>query len=144
MSTWLVVVVATVAGVAVTLQGTFMGTIQERLGTLEAVFITYGAGGLVIGLAMVGAGGGSLASARGMPWYTFTSGLLGLLIVGTIAFAVPRIGLVGTLSVSLVAQFALGAVLDHFGWLGASVRPLELGRAAGLAVLAVGTWLVLR
>jgi bacterial/archaeal transporter family-2 protein len=35
-------------------------------------------------------------------------------------------------------------VLDHFGWLGAAVRPLDGPRALGLAVVMLGVWLTVR
>jgi uncharacterized membrane protein YdcZ (DUF606 family) len=45
---------------------------------------------------------------------------------------------------TVVAQLALGAALDHFGWLGAAPHPFGAGRALGMALLLVGTWLVVR
>lgn len=60
------------------------------------------------------------------------------------SYAVPRIGLASTLTLAVVAQLAIGAVLDHFGWLGAAVRPFDLPRIAGLLALGLGTWLVVR
>ena len=52
--------IAAVAGIAVTLQSSFMGTMTQVLGTRESIFITYGSGGLLIGLIML--------LARGAIW----------------------------------------------------------------------------
>jgi uncharacterized membrane protein YdcZ (DUF606 family) len=38
----------------------------------------------------------------------------------------------------------VGAVINHFGLLGATVDPIDLGKVAGFALLGVGTYLVLR
>ena len=38
----------------------------------------------------------------------------------------------------------LQALVDHFGWMGSVERPLTAARAAGMAVMLVGVWLVLR
>jgi bacterial/archaeal transporter family-2 protein len=35
-------------------------------------------------------------------------------------------------------------VIDHFGWLGAEKSPVSAGKVAGVALLALGTWLVIR
>jgi uncharacterized membrane protein YdcZ (DUF606 family) len=43
-----------------------------------------------------------------------------------------------------VSQFVVGAVINHFGLLGATVDPIDLGKVAGFALLGVGTYLVLR
>jgi transporter family-2 protein len=35
-------------------------------------------------------------------------------------------------------------LLDHFGWLGAAVRPLDPTRILGLVVLFIGVWLTVK
>lgn len=141
---WQVAAVAVLGGVAVTLQGQFMGLLSRRLGDLEAVLITYGSGGLVIGLLMLAWRGGSLATLAGAPWYTYTTGLLGLVIVGTIGYTAARLGLVAAFTIMLASQFLLAALLDHLGWLGAVQRPLDWSRLAGIVVLLIGVWLTIR
>ena len=39
-----------------------MGLMDKQIGTLEGVFITYGGGGLLVGLAMLLSRGGNLAA----------------------------------------------------------------------------------
>ena len=46
--------------------------------------------------------------------------------------------------VTAEAQLVTAALLDHFGLLGATVRLLDPGRLAGIAVLLLGTWLIMR
>lgn len=141
---WWVVLVAVATGGVQALQASAMGTQQARMGTLESMFITYGSGGLLIGLAMLATRGANLAAGRGLPWFVFTSGLAGLWIVGTIAFTVPRIGLVASVAAALIGQFTISALADHFGWLGVLARPIDPRRLLGIAALALGTWLVVR
>lgn len=136
--------IAAIAGIAVTLQSSFMGTMTQVLGTRESIFITYGSGGLLIGLIMVFARGGNLAAWRQVPFYTFSAGLLGLVIVGAIGYATARYGLIATFGILLVAQYGLAALIDHFGLFGATVQPLDPQRVLGIVLLLVGAWLVLR
>jgi transporter family-2 protein len=138
-----VLIIATIGGIAVTLQGSFMGTMTRSLGTLESMFLTYGSGGLVVTLFFL-LRGGNLGNWRAVPPYAFTAGLLGLVIVGSIGFATARFGLIVTFAVILVAQYASAAVLDHFGLFGTAVQPLDGQRMLGIALLLVGAWLVLR
>lgn len=138
------VLIATIGGVAVTLQGRFMGTMTQVMGTRESMFITYGSGGLVIALIMLFAGGGKLAAWRQVPPYAFSAGLLGLVIVGSIGYATARYGLIATFAVLLVAQYGVAAIIDHFGLFGAAVQPLDLQRMLGIVLLLAGAWLVLR
>jgi transporter family-2 protein len=140
----LLIFIAIIGGFAVTLQGQFMGLMDQGLGTRESVFLTYASGGLLACLVMLAARGGNLRAWQGVPWYALTAGLLGLLIVGTIGFTVPRLGLATAFTIMVAAQFIVAALIDHFGWLGAQVRPVELSRLAGIGVLILGVWLITR
>jgi transporter family-2 protein len=121
-----------------------MGLIDKRLGTLESVFITYFSGGVLVGLVMLIQRGGNLSAGAALPWYVYTSGALGLVIVGTLAYSAPRLGLVAAFTIFVSAQFAMGALVDHFGWMGSAVRPLTASRLAGMAVVLAGIWLIIR
>jgi transporter family-2 protein len=140
----LLITIAIIGGVAVTLQGQFMGLMDQGLGTRESIFLTYASGGLVVALVILAARGGNLRAWQTVPWYALTAGLLGLLIVGTIGYTVPRLGLATAFTVMVAAQFIVAAMIDHFGWLGAQVRPVELSRLAGVCVLVLGVWLITR
>lgn len=141
---YVLILVAAVGGIAVAVQAQFMGLMDKQIGTLGNMFITYGGGGLLIGLAMLANRGGNLAAWSGLPPYVLSSGALGLVIVGTIGYSAPRLGLVATLTVVVAAQFLAGALVDHFGVFGAAVRPLDLSRLAGMALLLLGTWMIVR
>ena len=86
-----------------------MGLMDKQIGTLESVFITYGGGGLLIGLIMLFGRGGNLAGVQGVPWYALSAGALGLVIVGTIGYSTARLGLVTVLTIIVAAQFITGA-----------------------------------
>jgi transporter family-2 protein len=140
---WLAAITA-LGGVTTALQAHFMGLLDQRVGTVESVFITYFSGGVLIGLIMLILRGGNLGAAGPAPWYAYTSGALGLIIVGTLAFSAPRLGLVTAFTIFVGAQFAMGALVDHFGLMGAVVRPLNASRLAGMAVVITGIWLIVR
>jgi bacterial/archaeal transporter family-2 protein len=137
------ITVAALGGIAVALQGQLMGLMDQRLGTKASVFITYASGGLVVSLAVLLSGGLSLKGWQTVPWYAFGTGLLGLFIVGTISFTVPRLGLTAAFTVAVASQFIIAALMDHFGVMGA-MRPLDLSRSFGIGVLILGVWLIVR
>jgi len=143
MNVQLLASVTALGGVATALQAHFMGLMDKRLGTLESVFITYFSGGVLIGLIVLIQRGGNLFSGAAAPWYAYTSGVLGLIIVGTLAYSVPRLGLVAAFTIFVSAQFAMGALVDHFGWMGSAVRPLTASRLTGMAVVMAGIWLII-
>jgi len=138
------IVLASIGGLAGTVQAHLMGVMDQKIGTVESMFITYGSGGLIIGLAMLLLRGGNLANWTAVPWYTFSAGVLGLIVVGILGFTAPRIGLVPVLTLFVASQFILGAAMDHFGLLGAEVRTMDLSRITGVGVILLGVWLVIR
>jgi transporter family-2 protein len=133
--------VAVIGGIAVALQAQLMALLDRGMGTLESVFITYGGGGLLIGLTMLFLRGGNLSIWHTIPWYAYLSGAAGLIIVASIGFSVPRLGLVTAFTLLVAAQFIVGALLDHFGLLGAEVRELDLRKIAGMLIMLLGVWL---
>ncbi len=137
------IMLALIGGMAVTIQGQFMGQMDRNIGTFESVFITYAIGALIAASVMLYLKGGSLATAwTAVPPYTFISGALGLIIVGTIGFTVPKLGITAAFTFILLGQFGLSALLDHFGAFGSTPRPIGLKQISGLLVIFAGTYLV--
>ena len=144
MNTTVLVILAIIGGIAVALQGHFMGIMDQRIGSKESVFITYASGGILAAVMMIAARGGHLNAWQNAPWYALTAGALGLVIVGTIGYTVPRLGLTMAFTVIVASQLVVAVMLDHFGVLGATVRTMDLPRITGLIFLILGVWLVLR
>jgi len=143
MSMAVVIFVAVVGGLAGALQSQFLGTMEDKVGTLASTFITYGGGGLAAGLLMLAFKGGQIAGIREVPWYAFTAGLMGLIVVASLGISVSNLGLGAGLTLFTGATIVLGALIDHFGLFGDG-RPLDAGRMLGIALVVFGTWLVVR
>ena len=126
--------IAVVAGIAVALQGQLMGTMDRLAGTATSVFITYGLGAAIAAIVWL-ARGRPVEGLRQIPWYAWSAGAFGLVIVGGIGYAAPRLGLAKTLVITVAAQLIAAMVLD---------RAFDLQRAAGLLLTIAGVWLVVR
>jgi len=137
-------IVAAVAGVAMTAQAQLMGHLDRSMGTIESVFITYGTGAVVIGLIMLAMRGGNLGEWHIAPWYAYSAGLLGLVIVGCIGYATPKLGLALTLTIAVATQFTMAAIVHHFGLLGADQQPMDVSKLSGMAAILFGVWLMVR
>ena len=71
-------------------------------------------------------------------------GLIGALYVGTIVWTVRALGAGGLTAATIAGQLALAVVIDHFGWLGVARSPITASKVLGIALLALGTWFVVR
>ena len=144
MNTVFLISIAIMGGVAIALQGQFMGLLDRALGTVSSVFITYVGGGLMITMLLIAFRGGNLKNWQGVPWYAFSSGILGLVIVGSIGYVVPRLGVAKGFTLTVASQFLIASLIDHFGFFGAAVRPMEMTRSLGLCLMLLGVWLVVK
>jgi len=143
MSTFVLIILAIIGGLASAFQGHFMGIMDQKIGSKESVFITYAGGGLLITLTMIATRGGHLSVWQNAPWYAFTAGVLGLVIVGAIGYTVPRLGMAKAFTLIVASQLLAAVIFDQFGLLGAAVRTLSLSRLIGLVLTILGVWLVL-
>jgi transporter family-2 protein len=140
----ILILVAAIGGVAIAVQAQMMALLDKGIGTMESVFITYGGGGLVIGLIMLAMRGGNLSEWSNVPLYPLLAGIVGLLIVGSIGYSTPRLGLVITFTLMISFQFIAGALIDHYALFGAELRQLTLSRMFGIAIMLLGVWIVIR
>lgn len=143
-SLFFLVALGIVSGIAITLQGQFMGLMDKTIGTKESIFITYGSGGMLATSVILMTQGGNLRAWRDVPWYVFSAGVLGLIIVGTIGYVVPRLGLATGFTLIVASQFISSVLIDQFGLFGAIVRTLDGTRLLGIMILTVGVWLIIK
>lgn len=143
MSLFVVVLIAILGGLAGALQGQSLGVMEERVGTLASSFVTYAGGGLAVAILMLVLQGGRLSDLRGLPWWSFSAGLMGLVVVASLGVSVSRLGLGAGLTLFTAATLILAALIEHFGWFGGA-RELDAIRMLGIALVVGGTWLVVR
>jgi transporter family-2 protein len=140
----LIILIGLAGGVAVGLQSPLASILTQRLGTFESVFIIHLGGALAALIPLLLMGGGKLGQWRSAPWYALVAGLCGLVVIGAVTYMIPRIGVAGAVTSIVAGQLFISAALDHFGWLGASIRPIDAPRAIGLVVVFLGVWLTVK
>lgn len=143
-SVLVVLAIGLAGGVAVGLQGPLTSMMSERIGTVESVFIVHLGGALFAAVPLLLFRGGNLGNWRSVPWYALAAGIFGLVILSAVSYTIPRIGVLTSVTLIIVAELVTGAILDHFGLLGATVRLIDPARLLGVLVLLLGTWLVMR
>jgi transporter family-2 protein len=130
-------------GMAIGVQSPMSSIISQRLGMMESVFIIH-AGGAIAALIPLFIFGSKLGEWRSVPWYTLVAGAFGLIVISAMGYMIPRIGVAGALITLLAGQLLVGSILDHFGWLGAAQRAIDLPRIIGLGVVMLGVWLTVK
>ena len=137
----IIILIGLMGGVAVGIQAPLSSMISQRLGIMESIFIVHLGGAIAVLIPLLFYGGGKLSQFRSVPWYALCAGVFGLVVIFSMSYMIPRIGVAAALIILLAGQLLIGTVLDHFGLLGAAVRPLDFTRIFGLSVVLVGVWL---
>ncbi len=140
----IVIVLGLVGGVAAGLQGPLASLMAKDVGTWGSVFFIHLGGTLGCLLILLVPGSHRLSAWRDVPWYALIAGLLGLVLLSCLTLCIPRLGVATTMTLIIVGQLAVAACLDHFGIFVDAVRSFDLSRLAGMVVLLIGTWLMVR
>ena len=137
---------AVAAGLAGSVQVALMSRLGERIGVLEALAFSAALTGVlaVLILALAHRSLGGFGRAVHQPWWMLLGGVMGLLIVFTVTYAGPRIGVAATVGILIAGQLVMGAAIDRWGLFGSERIALHWPRLAGIALLAVGAALSLR
>jgi len=140
-------VMATVfAGGLIALQAPINSTLGRAIGSLPAASVSFAIGlAALVAITLLVAGGfGRLGEAGNLSWYYLTGGVLGAVYVTTALIAVRTLGAGGVTAATIAGQLTLSVVIDRLGILGLDERGLTPGRVLGVALLAAGTFLVVR
>jgi transporter family-2 protein len=137
---------AVAAGLAGSIQVALMSRLGERIGVLEALafstVLTAGVAVVILLLAHQSVSG--FEHAVHQPWWMLLGGIMGLLIVFTVTYAGPRIGVAATVGILIAGQLAMGAAIDRWGLFGSERIALHWPRLVGLGLLAIGAALSLK
>jgi transporter family-2 protein len=76
------------------------------------------------------------------PWWIWTGGLYGTVIVATAIILAPRLGAAVFMSLMITGQMTASMIFDHFGSVGFETRPVSALRVVGALMLIGGVILI--
>ncbi len=147
---WIISLLVVIAGAGAPLQAGLNAELRDRLaGPIEVGFfssiITTLA--LMVGFGIMVAVGKTdpdMAAIKAVPWYLWLGGFVGaFFIVTTLVGA-------GTLDAALLVGLLIGGqmvaslVFDHFGLLSFEENPINVWRVGGIALIALGVFIIQR
>lgn len=147
METIVLALLGVAAGAVIPVQAAMNSSVGRALGRPEwAALVNFVVGSLALGCLLlvqrtsVPAGE---AWARA-PWWGWGGGFLGAFFVAVTVLLTPRLGVLATLTLMLAGQLVASSLLDHHGLMGLAVRTFTPLRAAGVALVLAGVYLVRR
>ena len=152
----LLLILTFVGGIAVALQARVMGNVENKLNVWNSVFINFFFGSLVIFISLfffyfINVFNGKyfnfyvwINRVSKLEWWEYTSGIFGLIIVGIVGFSASRLGIVTTLTFFVIGQIFTAILLDHYGFFGGKVYPINVYKGLALAFFSLGIFFFLK
>ena len=125
------------AGVLQSGMQSFNGLLQGYAGLFGTSLATHVVGGLLLILYIVLIRRERIRLGP-MPWYLYSAGFFGLVLVAFTSLCVSRIGAALTTCLSISGQLILSILMDHFGWMGVKRLRFQAKRLLGLGVILAG------
>lgn len=146
MEKWLPFIATVLAGSLVALQAPMNGMLGRTIGSLAAASVSFAIGLAVLVVITVVAGGGfgQVGEVGNLSWYYLLGGVLGAAYVTTVLITVNDLGAGSVTAATIAGQLTMSVLIDRAGVLGLPERGLTTQRLLGIALLAVGAFLVVR
>jgi len=136
---------AFIAGTILPIQAALNGKMGKAVQhPMVAAFISFSVGALALLLYLLLARQPlSLTMAyKQAPWYAWLGGVIGTFYVVASIVLLPRLGVALTFGLVIAGQLFISLLMDHYGWLGVPIRPINLYRIAGVVLLIIGVVLI--
>lgn len=92
----------------------FNGLLSDFIGLFGVTLVVHVTGGLLLALYIV-LFIRKRITLRGMPWYLYSAGFFGVLLVSVSSYCVGILGAAATTCLSVAGQLFISAVIDHYG-----------------------------
>ena len=139
------VLLTAAAGGLIAAQAPINAGLGRSTGSLPAALVSFSIGTIALAVIVVLSGkAGGLSSTFDVSWYYLLGGFLGALYVTNALIAVSAIGAGGVAAATVFGQLTTSVVIDRLGLFGLDQVPLSPERLLGIALLLVGTVLVVR
>jgi transporter family-2 protein len=141
----LAVLLTAAVGALIALQAPINGGLGRSVGTFQAAFLSFAIGTvLLLAIALVAGGVGSLSAATERGPAYLLGGVLGAAYVTTVLVTVRTLGAGGVTAATIAGQLTMSLVVDQLGLLGVERQAITPVKVLGVVLLALGVLLIVR
>lgn len=132
------IVVSIIAGAAMSVQGVMNTRLGEGIGTMEANVIVQGTAFVLSLAALAFWRQGSFTALGEVNKLYWFGGVLGIVITLTVMLGIKNLGPTVAVSVILISQLLIAALIDAFGLMGSDKIAFGWNKYAGIAAMCGG------
>jgi transporter family-2 protein len=134
-----------VAGGLVAIQAPMNARLAEHIGKFGAATMNFLVGGTLLVFITFVLAGGFQSVGQSPPWWGWVfGGLAGAAYVTTALSSVPALGAGGVTAATVAGQLTVSVIADKVGLLDLPEKPISAARVAGVLLLALGVFLIVR
>ncbi len=130
-------IMATLDGVLIGLMVVLNGLLASKTGNTLSLVIIHGVGFLGSIVLLIGSRT-HLKSIKGLPYYLFIAGALGIFTVLFNNISFLELGATLTLCLNLLGQLLASMIIDHFGLLGQQINKVNFIKLLGVGIMILG------
>ncbi|MFH0959931.1 MAG: DMT family transporter [Pseudomonadota bacterium] len=119
-----------------------LGSVAGDPSLAAMISFIVGAAGLTAYVLVTGVSWPSIRIFVEAPWWLWTGGLLGAILVFVSIVLAPKLGATATLGLIVAGQMIVSVILDHYGLVGYEEHHVNLSRILGVVLLLSGVILI--
>ena len=127
-----------IAGAAMSLQGVINTRLSEKTGLFESNVFVQGTAFIFAVIVMLIFGKGDITKITSVNPIYLTGGLLGIIITVTVMLGIGSLSPAVSISIILISQLTVAAIIDAFGILGTEKAAFGLTKYIGRALMIGG------
>ena len=130
--------IAFISGALMSVQGVFNTRVSEKIGLLESNTIVQGSAFILALIAMLIFGKGDILKVTECNKLYLFGGVLGFVITITVMLSISNLSPTIAISVILISQLFVAALIDAFGLFGAEKVPFTWTKYLGIILMVAG------
>ncbi len=132
------IIFSIIAGAAMSFQGVINTRLGEKVGLYEANAFVQGTAFILALIAMFVLGKGNIREILSADKIYLTGGILGLIITITVMLGIKDLSPLISISIILVSQLTVAAIIDAFGLLGTEKVAIGFTKILGFVLMVAG------
>jgi transporter family-2 protein len=134
-------IMSIIAGAAMSIQGVFNTRLSEKIGLYESNTFVQGTAFVISLIVMLIFGKGNIKLLTETNKLYWLGGVLGMIITVTVMLGIKDLSPVVSISVILISQLTVAALIDAFGIMGSEKVPLHWNNYLGFVLMVGGMML---
>lgn len=128
---------AIIIGALISIMVSFNGILDGYLGNYLSVLVIHIVGLLSVSIILLWRREKPILG-KGVPYYLYSGGAIGILLVLVNNICFSNLGASLTLSLGVFGQLLLSSIIDHYGLLGMEVYKFQKKKIVGFAIILTG------